>query len=206
MLRSCFSSFEGMAIFLKNVTFHGILLDALFEGTVSKKKELQNVLYEGIASGEVKPLPSTCFTKDEAEEAFRYIYCSAILKYKSCINSPNIFSLFYTFFYLLVNCIIQLIFLFRFMASGKHIGKVLLEVVPSDHHGEHEHNNNGHDIPTIPSVFRFWPKPNMVYVITGGLGGLGLELADWLLRRGANKLVLTSRRGVSTGYQVKNII
>jgi fatty acid synthase len=37
--------------------------------------------------------------------------------------------------------------------------------------------------------------------ITGGLGGFGLELADWLVLRGARKLVLTSRHGPKTGYQ-----
>jgi fatty acid synthase len=35
----------------------------------------------------------------------------------------------------------------------------------------------------------------------GGLGGFGLELADWLVLRGARKLVLSSRSGVKTGYQ-----
>jgi fatty acid synthase len=33
------------------------------------------------------------------------------------------------------------------------------------------------------------------------LGGFGLELADWLVLRGARKLVLSSRRGVRIGYQ-----
>lgn len=37
------------------------------------------------------------------------------------------------------------------------------------------------------------------YVITGGLGGFGLELAHWLVERGAQKLVLTSRSGIRTG-------
>lgn len=37
------------------------------------------------------------------------------------------------------------------------------------------------------------------YVITGGLGGFGLELAHWLVLRGAQKLVLTSRSGIRTG-------
>lgn len=37
------------------------------------------------------------------------------------------------------------------------------------------------------------------YIIAGGLGGLGLELAQWLIQRGAQKLVLTSRSGVRTG-------
>jgi len=33
------------------------------------------------------------------------------------------------------------------------------------------------------------------------LGGFGLELADWLVLRGARKLVLSSRNGIRTGYQ-----
>lgn len=35
----------------------------------------------------------------------------------------------------------------------------------------------------------------------GGLGGFGLELANWLILRGATKIILTSRSGVRTGYQ-----
>jgi fatty acid synthase len=37
--------------------------------------------------------------------------------------------------------------------------------------------------------------------LTGGLGGFGLELADWLVSRGARKLVLASRNGIKNGYQ-----
>lgn len=37
------------------------------------------------------------------------------------------------------------------------------------------------------------------YIITGGLGGFGLELGHWLVERGAQKLVLTSRSGIRTG-------
>ena len=33
------------------------------------------------------------------------------------------------------------------------------------------------------------------------MGGFGLELADWLVLRGASKLVLSSRTGIRTGYQ-----
>lgn len=36
---------------------------------------------------------------------------------------------------------------------------------------------------------------------SGGLGGFGLELAQWLVVRGATRLVLTSRGGVRNGYQ-----
>ena len=37
--------------------------------------------------------------------------------------------------------------------------------------------------------------PRKSYLVTGGLGGFDLELAHWLVERGARHLVLTSRRG-----------
>jgi len=37
--------------------------------------------------------------------------------------------------------------------------------------------------------------PSALYLVTGGLGGLGLALARWLVARGARRLVLASRRG-----------
>ncbi|KAK3609643.1 hypothetical protein CHS0354_028847 [Potamilus streckersoni] len=47
--------------------------------------------------------------------------------------------------------------------------------------------------------------PRKVYILTGGLGGFGLEVADWLINRGAKFLVLTSRSGVRTGYQCRKM-
>ncbi|XP_054154157.1 fatty acid synthase-like [Oppia nitens] len=38
-------------------------------------------------------------------------------------------------------------------------------------------------------------------IITGGLGGFGLELAYWLVERGVRQLVLTSRSGVKNQFQ-----
>jgi NAD(P)-dependent dehydrogenase (short-subunit alcohol dehydrogenase family)/acyl carrier protein len=38
-------------------------------------------------------------------------------------------------------------------------------------------------------------RSDATYLLTGGLGGLGLALAEWLVERGARTLVLTSRRG-----------
>ena len=83
------------------------------------------------------------------------------------------------------------------MAAGKHIGKVVLEVCP-----EKPSSPAMEVSQLVPAVPRLAAHPNMVYVITGGLGGLGLELAGWLINRGAKKVVLTSRRGINTGYQV----
>lgn len=34
---------------------------------------------------------------------------------------------------------------------------------------------------------------------------MGLELADWLVLRGAKKLIVTSRKGINTGYQAMRI-
>ena len=47
--------------------------------------------------------------------------------------------------------------------------------------------------------------PQKCYILTGGLGGFGLELAKWLVSRGATRLVLTSRSGITTGYQARSI-
>lgn len=63
-----------MSIFLKNVTFHGILLDALFEGgaeTSAEATEVMRCMQEGLQSGAVKPLPATTFNHNQLEEAFR---------------------------------------------------------------------------------------------------------------------------------------
>ena len=38
------------------------------------------------------------------------------------------------------------------------------------------------------------PRPEGTYIITGGLGALGLEVADFLVEKGARRLVLISRR------------
>lgn len=53
----------------------------------------------------------------------------------------------------------------------------------------------------IAAIPRVYCDSNHVYVIPGGLGGFGLELADWLVIRGARKLVLSSSRGITKSYQ-----
>jgi NADPH:quinone reductase-like Zn-dependent oxidoreductase/NAD(P)-dependent dehydrogenase (short-subunit alcohol dehydrogenase family)/acyl carrier protein len=68
---------------------------------------------------------------------------------------------------------------FRHMAQARHIGKIVL-VAPRE-------------VPaTRPSV-----RADATYLVTGGFGGLGLEVARWLVERGARSLVLTGRRAPS---------
>lgn len=85
---------------------------------------------------------------------------------------------------------------FRFMASGRHMGKVLLKI-----------RENPTDIESLPiSVLtRVYCDPNESYILVGGLGGFGLELADWLILRGCRKIMMSSSRGVSNAYQASRI-
>ncbi|XP_033097231.1 fatty acid synthase-like, partial [Anneissia japonica] len=76
----------GMAVFLRNVAFHGILLDALFEDGNDEWQMVADLVTAGIKSGAVTPIRTTVFEKSDVEGAFRY------------------------------------------MAQGKHIGKVLVKV------------------------------------------------------------------------------
>ena len=66
---------------------------------------------------------------------------------------------------------------FRFMAQARHSGKIVVRHRPA----------------TAPAIRR-----DGTYLITGGLSGLGLAVAQWLAERGAGRLVLVGRRGVTT--------
>jgi NAD(P)-dependent dehydrogenase (short-subunit alcohol dehydrogenase family) len=63
---------------------------------------------------------------------------------------------------------------FRYMAQARHIGKVV--VVP-------------------PARSRVGIRPDGTYLVTGGLRGLGLLVAEWLVEQGARHLTLIGRRG-----------
>ncbi|KAM6473364.1 fatty acid synthase isoform 2-T2 [Liasis olivaceus] len=149
----------GMALFLKNVAFHGILLDAIFEDKNEEWELVSKLLEEGIKNGVVKPLQTTSFNREEIEAAFRY------------------------------------------MAQGKHIGKVVIQI----HEEEKNCPTQEANLTPVPAISRTSCPPNKSYIITGGLGGFGLELAQWLVERGAKMLVLTSRSGIRTGYQAKRV-
>ncbi len=76
---------------------------------------------------------------------------------------------------------------FRWMAQGKHTGKVVVAFPESfvARRGE----------PLAPG---FEVKPDGCYLITGAFGGFGKVLAEWLADCGARHLVLTSRSGPTT--------
>ena len=73
---------------------------------------------------------------------------------------------------------------FRYIGTGKHVGKVLLDMTS-----------------VLPETItnRFYTKGT--HLIVGGLGGFGMVLAEWLVKRGATHLILLSRKGVKSGEQ-----
>lgn len=81
---------------------------------------------------------------------------------------------------------------FRFLSTGKHVGKVLIKI--------RDQYNSIESVP-ITVMPRILCDYNFTYIILGGLGGFGLELVDWLILRGARKIVLSSSRGITNKYQ-----
>ncbi len=69
----------------------------------------------------------------------------------------------------------------RHMAKAEHIGKVVIRATPETDFGERA----------------FALNPEGSYLVTGGLGGLGLRLARWLADRGAQSLILAGRSAPS---------
>jgi NAD(P)-dependent dehydrogenase (short-subunit alcohol dehydrogenase family)/acyl carrier protein len=72
----------------------------------------------------------------------------------------------------------------RWMAQARHVGKLVLRA-PLD-------QRSARDVPI---------DERATYLITGGLGALGLHTARWLVGRGARHLVLIARRGADTAAQ-----
>lgn len=144
----------GLSPFLREISFHSIILDAWMFGTSAEKLIIFNLIEKDVQTGAIMPLPTTVFNAEDVEQAF------------------------------------------RFLASAKHIGKVLLKI------REKDEDEKSLPITVHPRVFC---NPELTYVIVGGLGGLGLELADWLIMRGCKKLVLSSSRGLTKPYQCYRI-
>ena len=65
------------------------------------------------------------------------------------------------------------------MQQAKHIGKIVVTQPALE------------PLPDVQSAIRF--RENGTYLITGGLGALGLQVAEWLVEHGARHLLLVGR-------------
>lgn len=74
---------------------------------------------------------------------------------------------------------------FRHMSQARHIGKIILTAPQGD-------------MSVAPAAGASTIlQADGTYLLTGGLGGLGLAIAEWMSRSGAGALVLTGRSGAS---------
>jgi NAD(P)-dependent dehydrogenase (short-subunit alcohol dehydrogenase family)/acyl carrier protein len=78
---------------------------------------------------------------------------------------------------------------FRYMAQAKHIGKVVVSLETDE-------------VLVAPAREPATFAAAGTYLISGGAGGLGLAVAQWLVERGAGHLVLMGRSGASAAAQV----
>jgi len=80
---------------------------------------------------------------------------------------------------------------FRYMQQGKHQGKIIIAM-------------NSRDYSQIEGYSQITPTAQIytgTYLITGGMGAIGLQVAEWLITKGVNNLVLMGRSDVKPELQ-----
>ena len=120
---------EQMAAARPDIDYEILALDVLMATEPERIRDLLAVVSNGLASGEITPLPVEIYPLAEAKTAFRR------------------------------------------MQQARHVGKIVLQ---------------------MPKPLK--PRDDRSYLITGGLGALGLHTAAYLAQLGAGDIVLTSRR------------
>nr|WP_233261551.1 type I polyketide synthase [Vitiosangium sp. GDMCC 1.1324] len=78
---------------------------------------------------------------------------------------------------------------FRKMAQAQHLGKLVLMLEDPEVRVR------------VPAESRATIRRDSSYLVTGGLGGLGLSVAGWLAEQGAGHLVLMGRSGAASPEQ-----
>jgi NADPH:quinone reductase-like Zn-dependent oxidoreductase/acyl carrier protein len=81
---------------------------------------------------------------------------------------------------------------FRTMAQGRHIGKLVVDVTEPE-------------VSISVKAGAELLKEENSYLVTGGLGGLGLSVAKWLVEQGARRLVLMGRGGAESEEQRRQV-
>lgn len=71
---------------------------------------------------------------------------------------------------------------FRLMAQARHIGKIVLDYQQGP-------------VPVRQRLHQVDVRPDAVYLVTGGTGGFGALVAQWLAEKGAGRIILASRSG-----------
>ncbi|XP_074599363.1 fatty acid synthase-like [Brevipalpus obovatus] len=80
---------------------------------------------------------------------------------------------------------------FRYMAAGKHMGKVVIKM---------RNPEDAHNLTPVLALKTVTFHSDKMYIIVGGFGGLGLEVALWMAFNGAKNIVINSRKGPKATY------
>ncbi|KAJ8319447.1 hypothetical protein KUTeg_004538 [Tegillarca granosa] len=156
---------------------------------------LRNMIVDGIKRGVVKPLYSTTYPHNKIKQAIqdmsRQNHIGKILiqvKIQIIVLIDQIIQV-KTQTFILVDQIIQV---------KKQIIILIDQIIQVCNDDEDDHS-------AVQAIESVSCCPTKTYILVGGLGGFGLELANWLVEKGATKLILTSRSGVKTDYQSRKI-
>ncbi|KAH8201344.1 hypothetical protein TruAng_004512 [Truncatella angustata] len=91
-----------------------------------------------------------------------------------------------------VYSVLQIEQAFRYLQSGKNIGRIVIAPQPND------------VVPQLILERRSWSlDPNASYLIAGGFGGLGRATLSWMADRGAKYLIVPSRSGATSQAAIK---
>ncbi|MDB9527376.1 SDR family NAD(P)-dependent oxidoreductase [Oscillatoria sp. CS-180] len=154
-------------------SYFPINLVALCQEQPDLIQSLLQTLHQQFASGLLHPLPYTTFRLSEATQAFRT------------------------------------------MQQAQHIGKIILTTgatdsgEPASFAAEQRTNNEQHKTLPARSITHNTEQPALsihadaTYLITGGTGGLGLQVADWMIAQGARHLLLISRHEPTAAVQAQ---
>ncbi|KAF2752775.1 reducing type I polyketide synthase [Pseudovirgaria hyperparasitica] len=84
---------------------------------------------------------------------------------------------------------------FRLLQSGQSTGKIVLDIP-----------ENAQVLVRASPVTPYRLHTDATYVISGGLGGIGRQVARWLVRHGAKHLLLLSRSGIGHNSDKKQLV
>lgn len=84
---------------------------------------------------------------------------------------------------------------FRCLESEQNEGKVVIQIMTEKFHTASILHRR------VLSIPKLYFNPNKSFILVGGTELFGLEVIDWLIRRGARKIVLNLRKFKTSGYQ-----
>ncbi len=184
----------GLLPFQDNLSYFAIDLDRMLRQRPQLIRQLFAEIMERFAEGSYRPLPLTEFPVEQLRAAFRYM-----------AQRKNIGKI-----------VISLSKVSEKQSSlgvATSHGKGATPEHPAPTASTIEARTTPGSAVVVPSELGigkgvdekdFAIRPDATYLITGGLGALGLKVAEWLVRKGARHLALMARR--SPGQSTREIL